>query len=250
MTTLANRLRGLLRGPGQAPEAAANVAEFHTHHYLRHNARRLEHLASFGIPVAGASVLEVGAGIGDHTHYYLDRGCRVTITEARRENLQILMQRYPGHDVQFMDMEQPYAIEGAPFDVVHCYGLLYHLKNPLEALDYLGQNCRRLLLLETCVSFGVDSLLVRENQADPTQAYSGIGSRLSRNDIFDRLRGLFEFVYVPLTQPNHEEFPLDWTAPEQHPAKMLSRAVFIASREQLDNPLLVTSLPDRQTRHP
>lgn len=248
MTSLADRLRGLMRGAG--PLQDANVARFHSFPYLRHNARRLEHLASLGIPVAGASVLEVGAGIGDHTHYFLDRGCRVTVTEARRENLQVLMERYPDQDVQFMDMEQPYAIEGAPFDVVYCYGLLYHLKTPLEALDYLGRNCRRLLLLETCVSFGVEGQLVRENQASATQAFSGIGSRPTRGDIFDRLRSQFEHVYVPLTQPNHEEFPLDWTAPEQHPAETLSRAVFIASRQPLDNPLLVAGLPDRQTRHP
>ena len=68
---------------------------FHSDDYLRHNARRLEHLASLRLPVSGRSVLEVGAGIGDHTHYYTDRGCRVTITEARAQNLTYLTQRYP-----------------------------------------------------------------------------------------------------------------------------------------------------------
>ena len=47
--------------------------EFHSHHYMRHNARRLEHLASLQIPVDGRTVLEVGAGIGDLSHFYLDR---------------------------------------------------------------------------------------------------------------------------------------------------------------------------------
>lgn len=51
-------------------------------------------------------------------------------------------------------------------------------------------------------------------------------------------------VYAPLTQPAHEEFPLDWTAPRQ--PGTLSRAVFIASRQPLDHPLLTTELPDRQ----
>ena len=41
--------------------------------YVRHNARRLEHLASLRIPVVRMTVLEVGAGIGDHSHYYMDR---------------------------------------------------------------------------------------------------------------------------------------------------------------------------------
>jgi hypothetical protein len=73
------------------------AASFHTLHYLRHNARRLEHLASLQVPVAGKSVLEVGAGIADHSHYYMDRDCTITITEARKENLQYLKMRYRLH---------------------------------------------------------------------------------------------------------------------------------------------------------
>ena len=45
---------------------------------LRMNARRLEHLAGLGLPIAGRDVLEVGAGIGDLTSAFLDRGCQVT----------------------------------------------------------------------------------------------------------------------------------------------------------------------------
>ena len=92
------------------------VNSFHSDHYLRHTARRLEHLASLKIRVAGMSVLEVGAGIGDHSHYYLDRGCDVTITESRLENLAHLRSRYQCR--KFLD-SSPHAIDGAPFDVVH-----------------------------------------------------------------------------------------------------------------------------------
>lgn len=85
------------------------VQVFHSDHYLRHNARRLEHLASLRIPVAGMTVLEVGAGIGDHSHYYIDRGCSITITEARAENLDYLKRRYPDVHVRFLDMDLLYS---------------------------------------------------------------------------------------------------------------------------------------------
>src|SRR5262249_51294506 len=78
----------------------AAVFNFRSDGYLRHNARRLEHLASLQIPVAGLSVLEIGAGIGDHSHYYIDRDCVITITEARSENLEWLKKRYPTCKVQ------------------------------------------------------------------------------------------------------------------------------------------------------
>jgi len=226
------------------------ASHFHSIHYLRHNARRLEHLASLRIPVAGMSILEVGAGIGDHSHYYIDRGCRITITEVRTENLQYLRKHYPSCDVQFLDMERPSDVKGSPFDVVHCYGILYHLNNPEQALSFLSKNTKKMLFLETCVSFGEDEVinLTRELQSNPTQAHSGTGCRPTRAWLYKKLQEFFEYVYLPKTQPNHEEFPLDWTAPEKHIA-ILQRAIFIASRKRLENPTLTPCLIIKQTRH-
>lgn len=226
------------------------VHAFHSDHYLRHNARRLEHLASLRIPVAGVSILEVGAGIGDHSHYYIDRGCRITITEARAENLLQLRNRYPRCSVAFLDMESPSHIEGSPFDVVHCYGLLYHLSKPKQALAFLSQSTSRMLFLETCVSFGDNEEinLTEEPQYILTQAHSGTGCRPTRAWLFRELQGLFKYVYLPTTQPCHSEFPLDWTTPEKHKAG-LQRAIFIASREPLENECLTQSLILQQTRH-
>lgn len=197
------------------------------------------------------TVLEVGAGIGDHSHYYVDRGCRITITEARPQNLQYLKKLYFGHDIQHLDMEHPSPLKNSPFDVVHCYGLLYHLSNPGLALEFLGGNCKRMLFLETCVSFGdaKEINLEKENQNNPAQAYSGTGCRPTRPWLVEKLQGLFEYGYLPKTQPNHEEFPLDWSASEKHQAS-LSRAIFIASREKIDNELQTTSLISHQVRHP
>ncbi|HEY9752425.1 MAG TPA: class I SAM-dependent methyltransferase, partial [Coleofasciculaceae cyanobacterium] len=201
-------------------------------------------------PVAGMSVLEVGAGIGDHSHYYIDRGCPITITEARPDNLQYLRMRYPHNNVQFLDMEHPSTIEGAPFDIVHCYGLLYHLKCPEVALEFLSLNTKKILFLETCVSFGDGEALnlTPEEQSNPSQAWSGSGCRPTRLWVFNRLKQLFEYVYLPKTQPWHEEFPIDWTAPEKHKAD-LQRSVFIASRSPLENEILSLSLLNQQTRH-
>jgi hypothetical protein len=167
-------------------------------YHLRHTARRLEHLASLRLPVAGLSVLEVGAGIGDHSHYFLDRGCRVTITEARTENLAHIKAYYVGGDARLLDLEFPHRLEGAPFDLVHCYGLLYHLAKPKEALAYMSENATQMLFLETCVSFGEEDAinLTRELQQSVTQAYSGVGCRPTRPWLFRELRNLFEHVYV------------------------------------------------------
>ena len=226
------------------------VRFFRSDHYLRLNARRLEHLASLRIPVAGLSVLEVGAGIGDHSHYFIDRGCSVTITEARAENLSFLEKSYPDCPVRSLDMDSPSDIDGSPFDMIYCYGLLYHLSKPKQALSFLSQNTTGMLFLETRVSFGEEKEinLTTERQSHPGEAYSGIGCKPTRSWLFETLQQLFKYVYLPTTQPRHEEFPLDWTDAEKHKA-WCQRAIFIASHEPLENDNLTTSLADHQIRH-
>ncbi len=226
------------------------VDTFLNPHYMRHNARRLEHLASLRIPVAGMTVLEVGAGIGDHSHYYMDRNCQMTITEVKPVNLHILKNRYGNHDVRHLDMERPILVSSSAFDVVHCYGLLYHLSNPEKALEFLSKYCSKMLFLETCVSFGKEKKInpVIEDHSIASQSFTGNGCRPTRRLVFEKLKELFEYVYIPRTQPNHEEFPLDWTAPDEHRAGLI-RAVFIASRETIDNEALSSTLIDQQTRH-
>jgi hypothetical protein len=245
---IAHKIAGSLRSGDTTPKDP--IQFFHSDHYLRHTARRLEHLASLQIPVRGKTVLEVGAGIGDHSSYYIDRGCKITITEDRTENLSILRRRYPDQIVQHLDLENPVALDGATFAIIHCYGLLYHLRNPEGALKFLSSVCDGKLFLETCVSFGDVAAInnVPEEQANPTQATSGTGCRPTRTWLFELLSQLFEHVYVPKTQPNHEEFPLNWTTSKVLRGQ-LSRAIFIASRDEIDNEILLPALPPFQERH-
>jgi len=197
-------------------------------------------------------VLEVGAGVGDLSHFYIDRGCQITITEIRPENLRHLRKRYPGQEIVPLDLEAPRLETGRCYEIVHCYGLLYHLSNPVQALQFLASVCSDMLLLETCVSFGNEDSMnfLREDPIDPTQANSGTGCRPTRLAVLRKLKDSFEYVYVPRTQPNHEEFPLDWSRPEEHHANF-ARAIFVASRRALNSPELIlcsNDLPERQTR--
>ena len=223
---------------------------FLSYHYQRHNQRRLEHLASLGLNLAGSTVLEVGAGIGDHTSFFIDRQCQVVSTDARTENLEILRRRYPNLRVRHLDLDCPDAttINGL-FDVVYCYGLLYHLNRPIEAIEFMACHCRKMLMLETCVSFGDGELMnpCNEPAENPTQSVSGQGCRPTRKWVYNQLRRHFAFVYMPITQPNHEEFPIDWSlAPSTN---ALTRSIFIGSRNKITNDLLIEDIPMRQSRH-
>jgi Methyltransferase domain len=220
--------------------------EFSGPYYLRHNQRRQEHLASLGLDLAGKTVLEVGAGIGDHTSFFLDRDCRVISSDARPKNVDELQRRYPGLDARVLDLDQPPgSIE--PVDVVYCYGTLYHLREPERAIAFMSSASTSLLLMETCVSRGSDEEQnpIAEDIENPTQAASGTGCRPTRPWVLARLREHFPHAYITATQPWHPEFPIDWTRPQRGNV----RAVFVASREPLDSPVLLHEPPDYQARH-
>ncbi len=242
-----NRLKTLLKKFLKYKVSPKNA--FLSYHYQRHNQRRLEHLASLGLDIAGSTVLEVGAGIGDHTSFFIDRGCKVVTSDARRENIEILRSRYPDIKVLQLDLDNPPKTFNDLFDIVYCYGLLYHLKNPSKAIEFMSHCCRKMLFLETCVSFGDEDSLNTciEDVLNPTQAMSGTGCRPTRRWIYNQLKQHFEFVYLPITQPNHEEFPIDWTSSSLE--QLLTRAVFIASRQKISNGLLSEELLMKQVRH-
>jgi hypothetical protein len=227
---------------------------FHAPFYIRHNQRRLEHLASLGLDIQGKTVLEPGAGIGDHSLFYLDRGCHVTAVEPRAEN--IAMMRENVANALVPNPERLTIVQGdvsalatipGSFDIVHSYGLLYHLGDPAGAIRLFAEHCHGLLVMETCVSMGDEIALnpVPEPVENPAQAFDGAGCRPTRPWVMQELKRHFPHVYVPLTQPAHDEFPLDWTKPWPT-FTQLNRAVFVASRSALAHGSLTTTLPQRQ----
>lgn len=227
-----------------------DIDGFRSDHYQRHNQRRQEHLATLALPIASRGVLEVGAGIGDHTSFFVDRGCRVTATDGRAELLEVLARRHPSVATVAWDVEGPAPRALAPHEVVYAYGLLYHTRNPATVLASMAKLCSGLLLLETCLSYGSGSEcpIVDEYAHDPTQALSGRGCRPTRAWVLDTLREHFPHAYMSRTQPWHEEFPLDWTRPAGSEEGRLVRAVFVASREALDESRLSPRVLDRLER--
>lgn len=208
------------------------------------NVARLQHLESLGLDLTRKSVLEIGAAVGEHSLFYLCRNCRVLPVEGRPTLARKLSERL-GIEVKVLDVDrEPERLEQlGRFDLVHCYGLLYHLSNPGGLLSCLARvaDC---LLLETCVSkddgFGISP--TPEIKYLPSQALNGRGCRPTRQWAFRTLRELYPYVYATRTQPRHPDFPIDWTVRNSN-GHRLTRAVFIASHSRISNPNLVSELP-------
>ncbi len=207
------------------------------------NKARMDHLASLELPIEGKSVLEVGAGIGLLTEFFEDRGCEVLSTDARADNVAENKKRHPSRRVASLDLERPEDIgKLGKFDIVFCYGTLYHLAEPDAALLALGK-ISDLILLETCLSPGVEAanMIVGEEHT-MNQAYSGTGSRPTRAWVMRRLHEYWGHAYISSTQPAHPDFPLDWRVPT---GRENTRAIFVGSKTALDNPVLTGDIPSR-----
>lgn len=223
---------------------------FDSHYYHRNTRRRLEHLASLNLDIWDKSVFEVGAGAGDHTDFFLDRNCKVVATEARQELLPIIRAKHGNRRVEIfqLDLNSPNEDYNEQFNIVYCYGLLYHLHDPESAIKYLADRCSGMALIATIVSYDQEKSITYAEE-DPKfllHSVSGTGCRPSRLWVYEELKKHFSHVYLPVTQPNYPQFPIDWTSEGCEP---LPQAIFIASRTSIENKLLVEEIPLLQRRH-
>ncbi len=209
---------------------------FDTEAALDLNEARLAHLASLDLPLDNRTVLEVGAGVGRLTGFFIDRGCSVVVTEARAENVAELRRRLPTVDAREADVEEGLQHLGR-FDVVFCYGVLYHLESPLRALRNMAAICTDLLLIETMVCDSrVPVLRLEDEPKSANQALRGLAHRPSPSYLALALnRVSFDHVYAATAPPNHPDYRFSWLG-NMDTARQgaLLRGVFVASRNPLE----------------
>jgi SAM-dependent methyltransferase len=224
----------------EAPEGGDEAA-FETPEAHAINRARLEHLASLGLFLECRRVLDLGGGVGHLAQFFVERGCAVVATDARKSNVETMRRLYPSLDARVVDVEGDLSHLGR-FDVVFSYGLLYHVENPILALRNMAAVCDSLLLIETMVC---DSPLpiarLDDEPLSSNQALRGLAHRPSPTYLAMALNRIgLEHVYAPVHPPEHPDYRFEpfhdlAYARDGH----LLRAVFIASRQPLPNESLV-----------
>jgi len=111
------------------------------------------------------SCLDAGCGVGYFSKFLKEKRFDVTSFDIKEENIIEAKKRVKDVDFFVDDLENLKNIKGN-FDLVLCFGLLYHLENPLKALRNLAKLTKKYLIIESMIipDNKPTALLVKEEQ--------------------------------------------------------------------------------------
>jgi SAM-dependent methyltransferase len=185
---------------------------FDQEHYVRHiEARghliqRMVPKVKFAMPLTTA--LDAGCGIGFFSKMLADSGLEVRAFDGRENNVVEAQKRYPQINFFRGDIEDKAILDVGSSDLVLCFGLLYHLENPVRAIRNLRALTRKVLLLETmCLPISEPrALLLVERDLDD-QSLTDLAFYPSEGCVVKMLyHAGFTHIYRVGALPEHDDF--------------------------------------------
>lgn len=160
-------------------------------------------------PALGLSnAVDVGCGVGFFSQTLAECGLRVCGFDARPENVAEARKRFPGIPFAEANIEDRQISELGRFDFVLCFGLLYHLENPLKAVRNLRAITEKCLLLESMrLPEEKCTMLLRQEPPQDDQSLNAMACYPSESTLVKMLyRAGFAKVYGLTQLPNHDDF--------------------------------------------
>ncbi len=158
------------------------------------------------------TAVDVGCGVGYFSTFLREMGFDVLALDARLGNVEEAAERHPEIAFRVANVEDPAIQEHGAFDLVFCFGLLYHLENPLRAFRNLFALTRKLLLVESMAVPGERPILHLQDEPPlEDQSVTSIGCYPTEASLI-KIAGHvgFPHVYRLSRLPNHEEFEATW----------------------------------------
>ena len=167
-----------------------------------------EFLASVRQQTDMRTALDVGCGVGEFSKFLLGLDFSVVGVDGREENIREAQRRYPQIRFRTANAENLPLAELGSFDLVLCFGLLYHLENPFHAIRNLYSLTSKVLLIETMCAPSLEPLmqLVDEGKSE-NQGLNYVAFYPSEACLIKMLyRTGFPYVYGFAKLPDHELF--------------------------------------------
>ncbi len=198
--------------PDDGNPIGLNLTPFDQRHYLaliRARGETIRKMVAELKPLLNlTTALDVGCGVGFFAQILHDWGLEVHGFDGRLENVVEARNRFPRIPFAQRDIEDREIVKLGEFDLVLCFGLLYHLENPMLAIRHLRALTGRALLLESmCVPGGGMGMMLREEPRQDDQSLTEVALYPSENCLAKMLyRAGFAAVYKVTAMPDHEDF--------------------------------------------
>ena len=175
--------------------------------------------------VAITSGLDAGCGFGYFANLLCQEGLDVSGFDGRPENVAEAARRYPKIKFAVWNVEDPRLVDLGKFDFVSCFGLLYHLENPMLAIRNIAALTGKVLVMESViVPSDMPMARLYEEDTDVDQGLTYVALIPSESFFVKALylAGM-NHVYRALPLPDHPDFRF-------HAAKKRRRTLLVASR--------------------
>ncbi len=196
-------------------------------------------------PLGLRTAIDVGCGLGYFSGFLKSLGFDVTAVDGRQQNVDEAQRRNP--DIRFLrfDAEDLAMQSLGKFDLVFCFGLLYHLENPMLAIRQLEQMTGKLLLVEAVISPGDEpTMALIEESPDEDQGLNHIAFYPTEACLLKMFyRAGFPHAYTFSVQPDHPDYS------GQH-RKPRIRTVLAASRDLVHSRFLARTPEPKSPVHP
>jgi len=116
-------------------------------------------LAQLKEPLRLRTAIDVGCGLGYFSALLKSLGFEVSAVDGRQQNVEEASRRNSAIKFNCYDAQSPELVKQGKFDLVFCFGLLYHLENPFLTIRYLREMTRNLLLVEGVIYPGANPIM-------------------------------------------------------------------------------------------
>jgi SAM-dependent methyltransferase len=185
-------------------------------------------------PLGLLTAIDVGCGLGYFSQFLKSLGFQVTAVDGRAENVAEGRRRYPDINFSTANAEDLLSLKLPGFDLVLCFGLLYHLENPFRAIRNLYAVTNKVLLVEgMCIPGGRPAMELLDEGPFDDQGLNFVAFYPSEACLVKMLyRSGFPFVYRFRRLPEHPLY-------RQSVGRKRERTLLVASKVALATASLV-----------
>src|SRR5882762_723922 len=189
-----------------------NLTEFDQRHYVKLIRARGETIrrvvTELRQELGLVSAVDAGCGVGFFSQILQECGLSVRGFDGRTANIVEARQRFSGIPFEQGDIESVEILKLGAFDLTLCFGLLYHLENPMLAIRHLRALTGKGMLLESmCIPGNGAGMMLREEPSAADQSLTDIALYPTESCLVKMLhRAGFAAVYRVAELPDHDDF--------------------------------------------